>query len=211
MTDKEIKEIEDYYNNLLLIGETEFTYGPFIITKNKDGLWVLKKFIEKECPCRPCKDECIFSRIPNFIQVIGESAFSNALFDTNLSDCEKLTCIIIPEGVKIIERRAFDACNRLEFVNLPNTLKEIRDYAFSNCNLKSLHVPNSVTKIGKGAFAQNKFMSSLSLPYGISIDELAFDMCGCMVDKGKADLKIRMNTNQGLHPFRGSIFRGNLT
>ena len=66
--------------------------------------------------------------------------------------------ILIPEGVTIIEDRAFyhapsELKNKITYVSIPNTCSRIEGYAFSGCNgLNSIVIPSSVTDIYNGAF-----------------------------------------------------------
>lgn len=76
---------------------------------------------------------------------IGESAFES---------CYELREVELPEGLRCIGKKAFYECNELSAVTLRDGLLEIGKQAFAtyhNQNLK-LHIPNSVTKIGKHAF-----------------------------------------------------------
>lgn len=60
--------------------------------------------------------------------------------------------MVIPEGVKEIEERAFTYSKFAE-IKLPDTLKIIGNYAFENCSkLKSVYIPKSVNYIGNNIF-----------------------------------------------------------
>lgn len=64
------------------------------------------------------------------VTIIGEEAFY---------DCEGLTSIVIPEGVRRIEKNAFLICADLESVSIPASVTEIIDNPFMNCmSLKSI-------------------------------------------------------------------------
>ncbi|MDR0928809.1 MAG: leucine-rich repeat domain-containing protein [Oscillospiraceae bacterium] len=76
------------------------------------------------------------------ITAIGENAFDNL---KNLSEAT------IPEGVTSIGKRAFDGINKLESIILPETLTDIEAYAFAFTDLKTIHIPASVTHIGDSA------------------------------------------------------------
>ena len=61
----------------------------------------------------------------------------------------KADTVIIPSGVKVIEREAFRGNKYLKEIALPNSLKKIDDETFSECeSLVSITIPKSVTKIG---------------------------------------------------------------
>lgn len=98
-------------------------------------------------------------------KVIGAESFSL---------CEKLSSVVIPEGVEVISTRAFAGCTQLEKVTLPSSLKFIANDAFTKCsNLKEVIIPKSVTSI---TFADNVFAncSSLSLATQARLKELGY-------------------------------------
>ena len=65
----------------------------------------------------------------------------------------KMGHFIIPDGVVIIEAFAFNDCRRLTNVTIPNSVNEIDICAFDGCVSLRLNIPDSVTRIGKHAFA----------------------------------------------------------
>ena len=80
--------------------------------------------------------------IPDDILCIAEDAFYGCEIDS----------LVIPEGVKEIEERAFTYSKFAE-IKLPDTLKIIGNYAFENCSkLKSVYIPKSVNYIGNNIF-----------------------------------------------------------
>lgn len=62
-------------------------------------------------------------KIPNNIVSIGKHAFS----DTDLVE------IVIPQGVKIVEDRAFSGCTELSVVYLPSSIEELGRSIFGRC------------------------------------------------------------------------------
>jgi hypothetical protein len=83
--------------------------------------------------------------IPNSVQSIGRSAFSN---------CDSLFSVSMGNGVKNIESYAFSGCVSLANVNLPDSLGIIGDNAFTSCrSIVSITIPKSVTSIGSYAFS----------------------------------------------------------
>jgi len=180
MEKDELKELEDYYNNLLLMGETSFVYGCFEISKTKDGKWKLANCINY------LVDESMIEEliIPDFIQIIGAGAFE----DYPYSVYE----LIIPEGVERIELKAFRCCV-IRNLKLPCTLKYIGDCAFSRCNIEELYIPDNVEEIGEMAFYKNAYLNSVSLPSGISLQKWAFEGTGIRCSK-IATLEVRKRT-----------------
>lgn len=59
--------------------------------------------------------------IPNHIKVIGENAFTSGDIET----------LIIPEGVLVIEERAFAHCPYLKEIYLPSSITTIKKQAFA--------------------------------------------------------------------------------
>ncbi|MFV8808388.1 leucine-rich repeat protein [Aerococcus urinaeequi] len=105
------------------------------------------------------------------IKTIGDSAFAN----------NKLTRVDIPGNVETIEALAFED-NLLTSVSLGKGIKTIGDWAFAgNYNSPSegnqignITLPETVTSVGYGTFANNKIMT-LDLNEGlIKIGEMAF-------------------------------------
>ena len=112
--------------------------------------------------------------------------------------------IILPDGVKRIEKMAFSYCINLEEVNIPSSLQYLGTYAFSDCvNLKTdplvfsegferfgnlvfqncrsltgeVVLPSTIKEIGDGAFFCSK-ISSINLPEGLEkIGDAAFYAC----------------------------------
>ena len=67
------------------------------------------------------------------VKIIGKSAFGPAR--------RRLASIVIPEGVKVIDERAFHNCEKLERVILPESLEIIESNSFYGCDkLKKLEI-----------------------------------------------------------------------
>ncbi|MDO4933690.1 MAG: leucine-rich repeat domain-containing protein [Prevotella sp.] len=75
---------------------------------------------------------------------------------------EKVTDLIIPDGVTSIEDYAFYGLNDVASVKLPASLTKIGNNAFVGCSgLSEITIPNSVTSIGKGAFVCSDLTSAV--------------------------------------------------
>lgn len=87
---------------------------------------------------------------------------------------------VIPEGVTIIGRRAF---NGEEWPNttIPSSVAEIKEYAFAYCtgnSDKKIVIPSSVSKLGKGVFENNKAVKSIEIEANLNfIPAGTFDGC----------------------------------
>lgn len=69
------------------------------------------------------------------------------------SNCEEMTCAMLPRYVRRIGDYAFFQCVKLEDVRLPEGLRVIGEYAFAGCaGLRTLYVPPTVTAISDTAF-----------------------------------------------------------
>lgn len=84
----------------------------------------------------------------------------------------RLTNVIIPNGVTKIQNSAFDH-NELTSVTIPDSVTTIEDYAFYNNQLTSITIPDSVTSLGKYAFSSNQ-LTSINLPKSLIIEKSPF-------------------------------------
>ena len=119
-------------------------------------------------------------RIPNSVTTIGEDAFF---------ECDGLTSIKIPSSVTKIGNWAFSECSELRkiIVEADNPIYDSR----GNCNAiietasntlirgsKETIIPNSVTKIGDGAFSECSGLMSFEIPNSVkTIGNDAFFFC----------------------------------
>ena len=122
--------------------------------------------------------------LPEGLETIGERTFSH---------CEKLTSITIPSSTKSIGVSAFAGTTALASIMMSpgNMTYDSRE----DCNAiietstntlvagcKATRVPESVTAIGKYAFASCRDLESIVLPAGItSIEDNAFNYCSKLV------------------------------
>lgn len=98
------------------------------------------------------------------LMYIDKNAFSR----TNLSEVE------IPNSVRIIGERAFLGLG-LE-VKLPESLVEIGSSAFAGHRSRNIGIPDSVKKIGDGAFGDGRFLEEVTIGKSVTeIGRLAFN------------------------------------
>ena len=140
--------------------------------------------------------------IPDGVTSIGECAFAY---------CNSLTSVTIPESVTSIEYFAFLFCTSLTSVTIPESITSIENYAFANCisltafygkfasadnrclvvdgaltsfapaGLTEYTIPDGVTSIGEGAFADCSSLTSVTIPDGVtSIGIEAFAYCSSL-------------------------------
>ncbi len=75
----------------------------------------------------------------------------------------------VPYGVEIIGFDSFKDCKYLEQISFPATLTEISSDAFYSSSLKKAVIPDSVTTIGAGAFANCYDLSEVKLPESLTV------------------------------------------
>lgn len=129
------------------------------------------------------------------VRSIGDSAFYAS---------EKLTSLILPDGLVEIGSDAFGHCTALSgTLQIPGSVKTIGDYAFESCGMTKLvlgdgiesigsyafygcksltgnvRIPDSVTTLGSGAFYYTPSLTSVTLSRGLkTIGEYAFYKSG---------------------------------
>ena len=73
--------------------------------------------------------------------IAGYSVFG--IGGDGFNDCDKLTSIVVSEGILYIENGTFHRLKSLRKITLPSTLIELGSYAFMECNaLKEVHIAN---------------------------------------------------------------------
>ena len=104
---------------------------------------------------------------------IGYMAFGGA------SDNSRLLSVTIPNSIKSIKDRAFNACVGLTNIIVPNSVTSIGCSAFSYCiSLKEIIIPDSVTYIGSSAFWGCRSLINITLPKSITcIGQSVFARC----------------------------------
>ncbi len=75
------------------------------------------------------------------------AAFSGAFYNSGIET------VVIENGVKLIDEKAFERCASLKSVTIPESVTEIAMGAFDGCSsLETLKIPESVRTIGNNAF-----------------------------------------------------------
>ena len=84
----------------------------------------------------------------------------------------------IPVSVTKIGNEAFACCDRLKSLTIPNSVKKIGDGAFHRIGLTSVAIPDSVTEIGDRAFYECKELKSVIISDSVKkIGDSAFHWC----------------------------------
>ena len=92
--------------------------------------------------------------IPSSVEMIDDSSFKV---------CINLTSVTFNEGIKTIGREAFKNSKRLANVNFPSSLTEIGTDAFNHTGFTSIELPDTITSIGRQAFAYCENLESATL------------------------------------------------
>ena len=89
---------------------------------------------------------------------------------------DRITSVIVGDGITSIGAYAFYRCTKLRTVRMPGSVTRIGSSAFRSCeNLKEIVIPSNVTAIGQDAFLHCYNLESISLPSGLrTIGDSAF-------------------------------------
>lgn len=118
------------------------------------------------------------------LTVSGSGKWTDDYEDADFPDDEKVSKIIIKEGIANIPNFAFSGFENLESVEIKVSEKtgvtEIGDSAFSYCpRLKEIIIPDTVKKIGANAFEYCSSLKSIKLPRDLTeINERLFYYSG---------------------------------
>jgi len=104
---------------------------------------------------------------------------------------EKITHVIIADGVTQLRENAFYACRSLTRISgSTDTIKSISEKAFGECiSLKSIKFPN-VETVGISAFTYCSSLVSFDLPNVETIEDDAFTDCSSLVSVNMPNAKI---------------------
>jgi len=106
----------------------------------------------------------------------------------------------IPDGVTVIEARAFEAAVLLTAIEIPESVRNIRHYAFTGCaSLTTITIPEGVTAIGAQAFENCTSLVKLVMP--ISVTSIGTNFSG----SGFRDDLFPSTPLVSIHGYRGSL------
>ena len=117
-------------------------------------------------------------KITNVIIEEGVTSIGSFAFQS----CSSLTNVTIPSSVKTIGKQSFDECSSLTSITIPSGITSIGTYAFSECStLKEITIPSSITSIDSGIFASCSSLTSVTISSGVtSIGSFAFQKCNSL-------------------------------
>lgn len=112
-------------------------------------------------------------KVPKGVVCIGEEAFAY---------CAHVTDVILPEGVWLIDRKAFYRSG-IRNISLPNTLKRIEELAFTQTPLVGIDIPDQTENVENRAFSEAAQLQKAKLPKGIiSLQPELFSGCVSLKD-----------------------------
>jgi len=114
-------------------------------------------------------------RITTVIVEEGVTGFDDGVF----AGYTGLTKVTLPESLTTIGIAAFSSCSALEEIVIPEGIDNIANNAFYDCTaLRAVHLPERVTAIGEYAFEGCTALQELTLPSGVTtIGRAAFSDC----------------------------------
>ena len=158
-----------------------------------------------ECTITGIKDKMVTEVIiPNYVTIIGSSAFSG---------CISLTYIMIPDSVISIGDNAFNACSSLLSITIPNNVISIGYYAFTNCSSLANVIfedDSKLTIIEAGLFENCWSLTNITISDKIeNIGSYAFYNCHCLVEvynKSKLTITIGSTDNGYLGYYAKAVY-----
>lgn len=134
-------------------------------------------------------------KLPETVTTIPDGAFSGcekltgiilpdglSSIGSNAFSRSGLRSIVIPDGVTTLEEYAFMDCAELRTVALSNHMRSIGRYTFANCvSLEAILLPDGVESIGNGAFRNCRSLEHIDLPDSVSyLGPDAFAQCSSL-------------------------------
>ncbi len=113
------------------------------------------------------------------LTVFGKGPIEDEMFKENY-DIEE---VVIMDGITAIGDSAFECCE-LSSVSIPDSVTSIGKCAFAHCSgLQSVDIPGSVTSIGASAFFECYSLESILIEDGVKrIEDGTFAYCNSLID-----------------------------
>ena len=121
--------------------------------------------------------DCLWTLVGTELTISGSGAMEDYNWDAPWGN--KITKVVIEEGVTYIGKYSFFMCESLESLTIPSTVTRIGENAAYYCHeLKSLTIPENVVSIGEYAFSGCKSLESVRIPASVtSINYNSFSSC----------------------------------
>lgn len=109
--------------------------------------------------------------------VVGEEC--TLIKEDAFYECDKITEVVLPDGLQTIDTHAFWGCESLRYINIPNGVQTIGYGTFWGCSdLDYIDLPDSIETIEGGAFHYCDKLRSIRVPEGVKeIDTDTFAVC----------------------------------
>lgn len=107
--------------------------------------------------------------IPDTVKFIGDYSFC---------ECQALEEVFIPDSVTEIGEAAFMGDLMIKKIDIPDSVVNIEDYAFSSTGITEIELPESLERIGNGAFSSCAGLQKVAVPENVKeIGQYAFGWC----------------------------------
>ena len=104
--------------------------------------------------------------------------------------------VVMQDGIRLIDGRAFYGCSSLAKVTLPSTLTEIGWYAFMECAFTEVVLPEGLPSIGNGAFQKCKKLTKVTVPSTLTyFDQSVFSNCTSLKSVYITDMEAWCNSS----------------
>ncbi len=102
------------------------------------------------------------------------------IIDSAFKNCTNLKSVTIPTSVSVIKQSAFSGCIQLQSINFSTGLASIEKEAFKACEmLSNVILPESIISIGESAFSDCLNLQEIYIPRNVTdIDAFVFKNCG---------------------------------
>lgn len=142
-----------------VLDTVDYDNAAEISTKSQDGLYLYVVLEDGTAGITGYLGDETALVIPSVVDDLSVTAIGAYAFEYAL-----LTSVVIPEGVTVIDRKAFAAASALKEITLPSTLREIGEEAFIGCALEKVTLPEGVETLGERAFACCGQLKTITLP-----------------------------------------------
>ena len=100
--------------------------------------------------------------------------------------CDKLTNVVIPEGITYIGNGAFQGCIGLKRIVIPESVTKIKDYAFEGCNLIIDAIGYTEWSFEDWSIGFTGFNSNIKINWKEKEIETADGLSFCLIDRTSA-------------------------
>ena len=94
---------------------------------------------------------------------------SNQVISSAFTGNKTVGVVILPDSIKLIGNAAFCGCENLTKVIIPESVLEIGGWAFQSSDLRSIHIPKSVAKLGSEVFVGCSYLREIDVDVANSV------------------------------------------